>query len=266
MKDPIERLRRAVWLYRQPLTHRPRQAGDAVSDLFVWRRSRDWETSFELIDVASLFDPEPGRPANTCTLCLFDSQGRVVGRHSYELESGRRRTIDIGTLLPVDAGEFGTFSVFHSQTPEAVTALGSFIAERGYVSYRYRQAPLRSYVHGNLDAISLGKGSGFQLLGAGSLLRREYRMQHVLVGAGCYELAVVNPSARAQGFVVRARAADDGRLVQSHDARLPPGGSHVFPVRLEDGQDAKVVLESRLVMARPLVFSLHGQAMDVFHG
>ncbi len=71
-------------------------------------------------------------------------------------------------LTSLAKSDYGTFSIFHSHTPKEVTELGSFLTERGYVSYCYKGAPLRSYVHGNLDAIAQYLDGKMQLLGARS--------------------------------------------------------------------------------------------------
>ena len=54
------RVRRAIWKYRQPLTRVPEAPGATVSDLFIWRNSSEWETFFEAIDMPSLFDVYDG--------------------------------------------------------------------------------------------------------------------------------------------------------------------------------------------------------------
>ena len=56
MKDFIKRLKKAPWSFKQPLTKMPKYLGTPVSDLFVWRNSKDWNTFFELTDIAGMFD------------------------------------------------------------------------------------------------------------------------------------------------------------------------------------------------------------------
>ncbi len=161
----FQRLRRAVWTWRQPLTRLPAMARAPISDLFVWRSSDEWQTLFELIDIPSLF--EDGHDSQHVILIFFDGSGRRVLEQRLDLRANCRQTLDISSMIGRVHGEVGTFAVFHSPTPSDITKLGSFLAERGYVSYRYLDAPLRAYVHGNLDAIAQGANGELQLLGGG---------------------------------------------------------------------------------------------------
>ena len=259
----IERLRRATWTYKQPLTHVPTIAGAPVSDLFVWRNSEEWETYFELTDLPGLFE-EPKSTVGHVVLVFFNASGQSFLEKVVEIRTGHRKTLALSTLIGKNHGIAGVFSVFHEHTPKRLQALGSYVAERGYVSYRYLGSPLRSYVHGNLDAIARLPDQSLQLLGGQSVRLREYNLQHVLEKQGRYELGIVNPTLKMQRIVCRTLSAS-GKMMGSQTTTLPPCGSHLFEVSPEHVQQ-RIVISSRLVMARPLVFCIHNQTMDVFHG
>jgi hypothetical protein len=266
MQHHIERLRRGLWVLKQPLTQVPKLNGVPVSDLFVWRNSEDWKTSFELIDIPGLFIDRENTSERYVTLFFFDSNGTPFLEKRLELIRNQRQTIDLSELLSKSENPVGTFCAFHSYTPEVVAGLGSFIAERGYVSYCYKGAPLRAYVHGNLDAISLQPDKIMQLLGTTSFRAREYRLQHELLGPALYEMAVVNPSPRDQRFSCQVFSTLNGEILDAQEVQLRSRGSHVFPIQVKQSQTARIVLNSRLVMARPLVFRIHQQRINVFHG
>jgi hypothetical protein len=259
----IERVRRASWSYKQPLTRVPAIAGAPVSDLFIWRNSNEWETFFELTDLPALF-AGPDRAGGHVTLVLFNAVGQPFLEKILEISPGRRNTLALSELIGSEFGSAGTFAVFHAHTPQGLQALGSHLAERGYVSYRYRSAPLRAYVHGNLDAIARLPDASLQLLGGQSIRRREYNLQHALGGQGYYELGIVNPTPKKQRIVCRTLSAR-GIPRDSQTADLPPRGSHLFRVAAEHEQQ-RIVMSSRLIMARPLVFRIKDLTMDVFHG
>ena len=263
MKQRIERLRRAAWRYKQPLTHVPAAIEATVSDLFVWRVCTEWDTFFELIDMPSLFASAVGTQAKVM-LMFFDAVGQLILEKVVETQPNRRNTLAISEFVGSEHGESGTFCVFHSHTPLSLCAFGSYLAERGYVSYRYRNAPLRAYVHGNLDAVARMPDQSLQLLGGRSFLGREYNLQHSLASNSAYELGIVNPTTRAQRIECRTLYAD-GKLCFSKSVDLAPMGSHLFKVTPKHAQQ-RIVMRSRLVMARPLVFRIHNQKMDVFHG
>ena len=261
----IERLRRALWTWKQPLTRVPAQAAARISDLFIWRNSDEWQTSFELIDIPALFADDAGAP-RYATLFFFDRNGRRFLEKRVDLLPNRRQTLDIGSLAGESNGEAGTFAVFHSTTPSVVTGLGSFLAERGYVSYRYRGAPLRAYVHGNLDAIALGSDGQLELLGASGLWPREYRVQHAMQGVVLYELAMVNPTSADQWCTCQLESTPGGKMQGLQRFKLAPGGIRLLSFQIDKSEPVRAVIKSRLVMARPLVFRIQNSKLDVFHG
>ncbi len=266
MRNPIERLRRGLWLIKQPLNQRPELTGAPVSDLFVWRNSEDWKTFFELTDISGLFADSDGKSERYVTLFFFDNNGDMFLEKRLDLILNQRQTLDLSVFVSKIESPFGTFCVFHSHTPKVVSDLGSFITERGYVSYRYKGAPLRTYVHGNLDAISLRPDKSMQLLGSSSFRVREYRLQHELLGPALYEVGIVNPGSRDQRVSCQVFSTRSGEILGAQEAQLQPKGCHMFPIQVDQSQPSRIVINSHLVMARPLVFRIHNQKMDVYHG
>lgn len=266
LMQKVERFRRAVWTWRQPLTRRPAAPAVPISDLFVWRNSGEWATSFELIDIPGLFSDGEKDLDKHATLILFDQQGRQLRKTRLELLPGRRRTIDLAAFLAETDGEVGTFAVFHASSPPELAPIGSFLAERGYVSYRYRGAPLRAYVHGNLDAVAQQADGGLQLLGCRGFLSREYSLQHELQPGAVYELGMVNPTSTAQRCICKLISVGRGKILGVQVVNLAPGGVQLVPVRADKSEPVRLVIQSHLVMARPLVFRIQNLKLDVFHG
>ena len=260
----IQRFRRAIWTWKQPLTRLPALASAAISDLFFWRSSDEWQTLFELIDIPSLFE-DGGGPQHV-SLIFFDGSGRRILEEKVQLQANCRQTLDISFMVGRAHGETGTFAVFHSTTPASITKLGSFLAERGYVSYRYRDAPLRAYVHGNLDAIAQGADGGLQLLGCSSFLSREYSLQHELQPGVVYELCMVNPTSTSQRCICKLLSIRSGKISCVQVVNLAPGGIQLVPVQADKSEPVRLVIQSHLVMARPLVFRIQNLKLDVFHG
>ena len=266
MHRQIERIRRGLWALKQPLTQVPKLSGVPVSDLFVWRNSEDWKTFFELIDIPRLFVGSEDTSEHYVTLFFFDSDGTPFLEKRLELARDQRQSIDLSGLISKSENPVGTVCVFHSYTPEVIASLGSFITERGYVSYCYKGAPLRAYVHGNLDAIALQPDKSMQLLGTTSFRTREYRLQYELLSPALYEIAVVNPSSRDQRLSCQVFSTLNDKILDAQEVQLRPRGSHVFPIQLEQSQIARIIINSHLVMTRPLVFRINNRKMDVFHG
>ncbi len=264
MNKLLQRFRRAAWTYRQPLTRMPSLAGAPVSDLFLWRKGLDWQTTFELTDTAGLYDADEISMRGKTCIRIFDSSGKQIGNQEFSPPLYHRQQIDISLLAQATEDCVGTFSVFHSHTPAVVKKLGGHLAERGYVGYRFRDAPLRTYVHGNLDATVLEEQEMSLLAGFGPLCR-EYRLQHELLPGSCYDIAIVNPSPRRQKIACEVLDSLKGKKLQVLSAELAPGACHLFEF-VPSETERRIVIRSRLVMARPIIFRIEGQIIDVLHG
>lgn len=261
----LERLRRAVWTYKQPLTSVPSIIGAPVSDLFVWRKSNDWETFFELIDLPSLFSKEK-KVGRSATFTFFDNKGELILHKSVNVEPFRRKTLALSEIIGSVESEYGTFCVFHNETPENISANGSHIAERGYLSYRYRKGPLRAYLHGNLDAVCQLPERKIQMLGGQSVLQREFHLQHLLTNPGQYELAMVNPTAIVQSITCQSLSLE-GQVLKQEKIKINPKGCYFFNLEPSVIHNRQLVaIKSRMVMARPIIFRELNQVMDVVHG
>ena len=263
IKNLYERLRRAVWTYKQPLTLDPDNTDAVFSDLFIWRKSSEWETFFELIDMPGLFS-ENKIGACPVSFVFYDKKGRAFHHKTLTPVSNARNFVNVSKLIDGDVGEYGTFAVFHDATPDNLKVFGSHLAERGYVSYRYREAPLRSYVHGNFDAIAQSAKKSRQLMGGGGLRRREYHPQLLLNDQDVYEFLIVNTTSRSQEVVFETRT-EEGSLCSSRVTQVQPGGNDLFKL-VPEYREKRIVIISRLIMARPLVFRIQDKKMDVFHG
>lgn len=266
MKWGFDQLWRAVWTIGQPLTRVPSEPGVPVSDLFIWRRASEWQTSFELIDIPGLFAGEKVRDGHPVTIHCFDQGGKCILQERLASVMNRRKSIDMSAFVGSGHGEVGTFAVFHTAPPQVVTALGSYLAERGYVSYRFREAPLRAYVHGNLDAISLKRDTTVEPLGARGLFTREYRLQHEMRGRVRYELGLVNPTGGEQRCTIEFLSAQHDTVMEIRHVVVGSKGVALIPYEVNEGRSARVVIKSPLIMARPLVFRIQDQSLDVFHG
>jgi hypothetical protein len=260
----IELLRRAIWSWKQPLVCKPTFSSSLVSDLFIWRSSPEWETFFELIDIPSLFEDQ--NRLGYVTVIFFNKNGIQVLKKKIWLFPNRRRILNVSFLIGREYGEIGTFAIFHSTTPKVVSNLGSFLAERGYVNYCYRNAPLKAYVHGNLDAVAMIEDGTLQLIGGRSFLPRLYNLQYHLRPEVYYEFGLVNSSPKYQRFTCKFLSIHTGSILDSHILDIAPGGVGIATILTEKEESMRLIIKSRLVMARPLIFRIQNHKLDIFHG
>ena len=278
----LERVDQLVWRVKQPLTKKPSDPRSVVSDLFVWRKGHGWQTFFELTDIASLFG-QSSEPT-VIRVFIFNQSGGFMGESTFAAPSYSRLRVDISDLAAPCMDNVGTFCVLHSGTPRIITNLGSSLAEGGYVSYCYGESSLKSYIHGNLDAVSLTPTGAIELLAGTSFLKREYRLQHELKKDKSYTLAIVNASTKMQSvqfeLVItreKKKPAEDVFKFTKLTAKarcsqfrinLKPRACHLFHVSPIEfaGDSVRVVIKSHLVMLRPIVFQTDRGRIDVFHG
>ena len=256
----LRKVKKAPWVLAQPLTKKPNNPQSVISDLFVWRCNQDWNTYFELLDLASLFGDEGQHQVD---IVFFDNNGENFHQKSIELSGLYRQVLDISRVLSTLKqlpSDYGTFCVFHKKIPNSVLKLQSFIAERGYISYQYKNAPLCSYVHGNLDAID----DCLTPLGGSSFFNRQYNLQYLLMPDKKYELALINASSTNKKIKFKILEFDSSIQIQEI---ITIKSKQVFVLPIKDlSNPSRLIIESKMIMARPVVFCFSDNNMDVFHG
>ena len=261
-------IKRIIFLLFQPLVQRTNGVG-AVSDLFIWRNSDEWKTFFDLIDLKKIVDGAFNDLGGEVIIRFYSKDGIELLGEKVIFGSEVLRRINISNALQKSMGEMGLFSVTHLEFDgaKARASLGINIADRGYVSYAYKQAPLKSYVHGNFDAIAykLGDGVPASLMGT-SLLKRRYNLQY-LFKAGCtYEIFLTNPTRGRRAVAITFLDMNTGAREESQNFVLPIRGLIGYKFTVPKEKKWTMIIESRLVMARPVIFQIFDGYADVFHG
>jgi hypothetical protein len=246
------------------LTRVPSVQVSAISDLFIWRKTSEWKTYFELLDINTLINADnEDSGKNSATFVFYDSAGIEIGREKVSVNPGRQ-TIDINSLIPGGYEGFGTYACFHDSIPKAILDSGSFIAERGYSGYQWKDLGARAYVHGNLDAIAKSD-KGIEMLGTSWKSELSYNLQHELTGPATYEFALVNPTRSTQKVEFIIKNPLDGTEIKEL-AHIGSRASVIKHVQVKAGEKFQLAIRSKLYMARPVVFRLQTSSMDVFHG
>ena len=260
----LRRARRAPWILGQRLVQAPSSYDSAVSDLFIWISDDDWKTFFELIGINGLFEDKP----SNVVLYLFDKNGNTLGRHCFEIDIHIKNTINISKLLPSNSGDFGTFSIFHMSSPSSIIQNESFIAERGYTGYQYKSSTLLGFVHGNHDAIAFNrKTEKTELLGSSSFFNRDFNLQYLLEPEHKYFIGIVNNSNVEKNIKLSVvKNKNFPGTLYYNEFSIKPKGIHFALVELKSAERGRVVINSKLIMARPIIIRIKGINMDVFHG
>ena len=127
---------------------KPTYSNSVTSDLFPIRNDTFWETEFELLNIPGLISGEISK-AHLAKIAFFDNKGLLLGFKNIEISGVSRKTLNINELLNGEFTTASTFAVFHDMKAQDIDLDGSFLAERGYVGYKFKDAPVKGYVHGN---------------------------------------------------------------------------------------------------------------------
>ena len=263
----IKKLKRGIWTYRQPLSLKPRNFTEPVSDLFVWRKSSIWQTFFDLYDIGSFYSEEATNKKAGVKIVFFDQTGLKIKDCEVSIESNYIKSIEISSLIEGLDGDFGTFAIFHSNVPNNFIEQKSYLTERGFVSYKLNKNKLRHYVHGNSDAISITNNSTY-LLGASSILKRDYKLQFTITKDDRYEFVLINYTGNQQKASFSFIDTDTNKVVKIDNYIINSNGCCLCKYESDTNNKIRLAISSKLIMARPFVFRYGRKKLffDVFHG
>ena len=262
----FKRLLELPWTYSQPVTHRPKEREAVISDLFFWIQDEEFEVFFELLDLVNLFGDIQ---QSGVEIVFFDKAGGELFVKRIDAINGYRQRLNITEILKDNLnfftqGDYGTFAIFHLSSPDIVREMNSFVAERGYVSYRYKKSPISSYVHGNFDAI--GKvGKDYIPLGGDSFFTRIYNLQYQFLTKKKYRIFLTNPCKKMKKISIKIISLIDGKKLRVIEFKVNSSAT-VFCDLDSEVEPFKISIESRMIIARPVIFAFDSNHLDVFHG
>jgi len=247
------------------ITKTPRVAGSVISDLFCIRNDSGWETYFEVLNIEGLIEGDNSVDKKSdAEVIFFDSSGEKIGSKVIQVGIFGRETIHLDESFISGVEAAATFSVFHHKANKTSDFQGSYLAERGYVGFKKSNNPIRGYVHGNLDAVAFSD-QGVEMLGNQGIIRRSYQVQHPLRGPARYEFFISNPCKRPSRILIETKSLT-GKWTAIERFTLNPRGSRIWAIEKIDSEPTFVRVKSRLYLGRPVVFRVHAQGIDVFHG
>ena len=242
--------------------------GEAViSDLFVLRMEDGWETFFEYLQFQSLLNTDENELAKYIHIVFYNQKGHSVGDREVKVKKALKTTLNVNQIAKeLGIEKDGLFAVFHPYKESWLKSHNTFLAERGYLGYVNKSlGPIKGFVHGNLDAIAkFPSKEKYQLLGNYSFSEKEYSLQHKLIWGNTYKLNWVNPTDKNQKFSIET-CGDKSQKIENYN--IPPRGTlkYVKTVHKKE-KEARIIIKSKLYLARPVVFKIMSASFDVFHG
>ena len=270
IKEYIKRIVPARWLeffsHKAITITKIPNKGSIVSDLFILRIENGWETHFEFLQFDSLLNPSRQISSTNVFFYFYSKDGEYLMKKEISIPEKIKTTININKIASeFELKEDCLFAVFHPQKKYWINGYDSFISERGYIGYsNLKKGGIRGFVHGNHDAIALSKKNKFQLLANYSFFKKQYYLQHLLESKFTYELFLVNPSSSKQMATITETF--DNSLKKTR-VIIPAGGMYKYfkPVDKKKS-NSNIIIETKLYLARPVVFKIMSTSFDVFHG
>lgn len=240
--------------------------GSVISDLFPLRIEGDWNTNFELLDFHRMLNPNEEQLSKYVEFSFYAATGEFLAKKNIEIGKPLKLSLDLKSICnSLGIKKDGCFTVFHQNNSTWLEDQNSFLAERGYIGYsNKKKGTIKSYVHGNLDAIALSSKGKLQLLGNTSFFSKKYNLQHILDKNFDYDLFFVNPTLKTLAIEVEEKS-ENSAVVTSID--IPPNGISRFKKRHgKKNNYSQIIIKSKLYLCRPLVFKIMPTSFDVFHG
>jgi hypothetical protein len=263
--DLLRKAKYALWIPRK-ITRNPKVKGSVISDLFPLRSDSQWQTHFELLNVAGLIEGDNVlTQEKSARFIFFDGEGEKLAEKLISIPSSGRKTVFLNSELdPSISSRASSFAVFHESSRDGLDIGESFLAERGYTGYCLSDSAIRGYVHGNFDSLSYSDGK-IEAIGNKGLLTRLYTVQHPLRGPAIYEFFLSNPTPRPVSVKV-LHGNESKKWSEIEGFELKSRGSRIFRVKKEDELASFIRIRSKFYLGRPVVFRISGRGLDVFHG
>ena len=241
--------------------------GSAVSDLFPLRIEDGWNTFFELLNYYQILNPEDKNIiSGAAEIKFYDIDGIFLKTHKIKNSTRLKHTLNLKEIAnQLGINHDGVFAVFHQNDTPWISEQNSFLAERGYIGFENKKrGNIKSFIHGNLDAISQPKKGKETLLGNSSFLFKEYCLQHELLSNFSYELFWVNPTSQIQQLIIIETTPTKNKQTV---LEISPRAIKSFKlISSKNDEITKIIVKSKLYMARPIVFKYMETSFDVFHG
>lgn len=253
------------WRLFQKLSLLPSKRQSSISDLFLWRVDKDWDTYFDLVSVPNLINPNGKSKLTYVKIYIFNSIGNLIVERKIELLALRKVLLNIRDLLGEVQG-YGTFAVFHDTSCADLHLNKSYIAERGYLSFAYKHSTVRSYVHGNYDALALVDDKKIEFLGNKFIWKRKYNLQYIFSLEKKHEVILIGTCKRPIKYEVQLIDLATGELIDRKKFSLSTATVFIYKVLQKSAKLGRVVILSHSIMARPLVLNYQNQGVNIFHG
>ena len=117
-------------------------------------------------------------------------------------------------------------------------------------------------MHGNFDAVAFNDKEEIKCLGKSHFLKeQEFRLQHMLSGEACYDLFFTNTTSKTRKVeVIYENNSGD---VEREVLVIPSKGIRVYNKKVNQAEEGRIKIKSKLNLPRPVVFRSIKNSFDV---
>ena len=245
----------------------PTDEKSIISDLFLYKIENGWNTFFELLNYSRILDQKKIDNFNyDITIKFFSPSGVFLKDFKTKSSTFFRLTLDIKKITKdLEIFKNGTFSIFHHYKSNKTIHSKGFLTERGYIGYFNKNiSPIKSYIHGNFDAISLNSKNKVKLLGTYSFFTKRFNLQYELDRRYNYDIVLVNTTPNKQKIQFEIHQNNSVDFIKK---TIPSKGFYEFSkLNNKIDSNSRLIIKSELYLARPILFKYMDKSFDVFHG
>ena len=218
-------------------------SNSSVSDAFLWRTEKNFETIFKFTDLYKLFFNELGK----IKIIFYDKNFKEIKEIQLsDIKLYNNFIIDKNFLNGIE--DYGTFYIFH----ETSKNINSIIRNSCYTGFK-KNNEIFSFVHGNLPVLINNKNikSMPNIIGKSLFFSKNYKIQKNFLDYDFSEIFIHNPTNSKINF-----------FLNNTNYTLDKYCSLIIEVQKE-----KVInLKSKCFILRPIIFSYRNNFLDVHHG
>ncbi len=240
-------------------TYYPNYEKACVSDFFYWVFDNNFNTKFMLTNISSHIMPSLPQEDNV-KFIVYDHNGNILKQFNILLLPNETKEIIFSDL---NIKGYGSFFVFHEFSRlNNLSNYGSFIAERGYVGYKKNDG-VWNFMHGNYNACYLNKKNKIKSIISKSFFNQFYYPQVSFKDTDRFKIIINNPT-KSQTKVDIECYNNKKNSIKLKNAVINSFSTYIF--KFDSIDIDYIVIKSKILFCRPLIFKEYKTYFDIFHG
>ncbi len=230
-----------------------------VSDFFYWVSNNNFDTKFMLTNISSHIMPSIPQEDNV-KFILYDNNGKIIKEFKISLMPYETKEVVFSDL---DIKGYGSFFVFHEFSDlNNLSNYGSFVAERGYVGYKKNDG-VWNFMHGNYNACYLDSNNKIKSIISKSFFNQFYYPQVTFNDTDKFSIIINNPTETQTQFDIECYD-NQKKSIDYKSAFIKSFNTYNF--KFNKININYIVIKSKILFCRPLIFKEYKTYFDIFHG